>query len=66
MRPVAARTALGVFCLAILLHDRCDCFLLFLWTLLDVHFISSLPVILRSACKAWGDREPVQIVVAED
>jgi len=33
---------------------------------LDVHFISSLPVIRRSACKAWGDREPVQIVVAED
>jgi len=34
--------------------------------LLDVHFISSLPVILRSACKAWVDREPVQIVAAED
>ena len=33
---------------------------------LDVHFISSLPVILRSACKAWVDREPVQIVAAED
>ena len=33
---------------------------------LDVHFISSLPVILRSACNAWGDRAPVQIVVAED
>jgi hypothetical protein len=33
---------------------------------LDVRFISSLPVILRSACKAWGDREPVQIVAAED
>src|SRR5712691_11205324 len=34
--------------------------------LLDVHFISSLPVILRSACKAWVDRGPVQIVAAED
>jgi len=33
---------------------------------LDVHFISSLPVILRSACKAWVDREPVQMVAAED
>ncbi len=33
---------------------------------LDVHFISSLPVILQSACKAWVDRKPVQIVVAED
>jgi hypothetical protein len=33
---------------------------------LDVRFISSLPVILRSACKAWGDREPVQIVAADD
>jgi hypothetical protein len=33
---------------------------------LDVHFISSLPVILRSACKAWVDRGPVQIVAAED
>src|SRR2546422_8672744 len=32
---------------------------------LDVHFISSLPVILRSACKAWVDRGPVQIVAAE-
>ena len=32
----------------------------------DVHFISSLPVILRSACKAWVDREPVQMVAAED
>ena len=38
------------------------------WTTvaLDVHFISSLPVILRSACKAWVDRGPVQIVAAED
>ena len=34
--------------------------------ILDVHFISSLPVILRSACKAWVDRGPVQIVAAED
>src|SRR5712691_508776 len=34
--------------------------------ILDVHFISSLPVILRSACKAWVDRGPVPIVAAED
>jgi hypothetical protein len=34
--------------------------------LLDVHFISSLPVILQSACKAWVERTPVQIVAAED
>jgi hypothetical protein len=33
--------------------------------ILDVHFISSLPVILRSACKVWVERAPVQIVVAE-
>ena len=33
---------------------------------LDVHFISSLPVILWSACKAWVDKESVQIVAAED
>src|SRR5262249_27008263 len=26
---------------------------------LDVHFISSLPVILRRACKAWRDREQI-------
>ena len=32
---------------------------------LDVHFISSLPVILRSACMVGVDRAPVQIVVAE-
>ena len=37
-----------------------------LFGMLDVRFISSLPVILRSAWKAWGDREPVQIVAAED
>ena len=40
--------------------------LLFIGLNLDVHFISSLPVILRSACKAWVDRGPVQIVAAED
>jgi len=42
-------------------HGRLD-----LGVALDVHFISSLPVIRRSACKAWGDREPVHIVVDED
>ena len=31
---------------------------------LDVHFISSLPVMQRLACKAWADKRPVQIVWA--
>ena len=29
---------------------------------LDVHFISSLPVKQRSACTAWADTRPAQIV----
>jgi hypothetical protein len=29
---------------------------------LDVHFISSLPVMQRTACKAWADTKPVQMV----
>jgi hypothetical protein len=29
---------------------------------LDVHFISSLPVKQRSACMAWADKRPAQIV----
>jgi hypothetical protein len=29
---------------------------------LDVHFVSSLPVMQRPACKAWADTRPVQIV----
>ena len=33
--------------------------------LLDVHFISSLPVIQRTVCRAWVDTRPVQIVGAE-
>ena len=32
--------------------------------LLDVHFISSLPVMQRPACKAWVDKRHVQIVWA--
>src|SRR6266568_4062520 len=31
---------------------------------LDVHFISSLPVMQRPVCKAWADKRPVQIVGA--
>ena len=31
---------------------------------LDVHFISSQPVMQRLACKAWADKRPVQIVWA--
>jgi hypothetical protein len=31
---------------------------------LDVCFISSLPVMQRLACKAWADKRPVQIVWA--
>ena len=33
--------------------------------LLDVHFISSLPVKRLSACMAWGDKRPAQIAEAE-
>jgi hypothetical protein len=33
--------------------------------LLDVHFISSLPVQRLSACTAWGEKRPAQIVGAE-
>jgi L-fuculose-phosphate aldolase len=33
--------------------------------LLDVHFISSLPVVQRTLCKAWADTRPVQIAWAE-
>jgi hypothetical protein len=33
--------------------------------LLDVHFISSLPVKQLSACTAWGDKKLAQIVWAE-
>ena len=33
--------------------------------LLDVRFISSLPVMQRPACKAWADKMHVQIVWAE-
>ena len=29
---------------------------------LDVHFISSLPVMQRPACTAWADKRHVQIV----
>ena len=32
---------------------------------LDVHFISSLPVVQRTVCKAWADTRPVQIAWAE-
>jgi hypothetical protein len=32
---------------------------------LDVHFISLLPVKQLSACTAWGDTRPAQIVGAE-
>jgi hypothetical protein len=32
---------------------------------LDVHFISSLPVMPRSVYKVWVDRKHVQIVLAE-
>jgi hypothetical protein len=32
---------------------------------LDVHFISSLPVQRLSACTAWGEKRPAQIVGAE-
>jgi hypothetical protein len=32
---------------------------------LDVHFISSLPVMQRTVCKAWADTRPVQIAWAE-
>ena len=35
-----------------------------LYELLDVHFISSLPVMQRPACKVWADKRPVQIVWA--
>src|SRR6266568_6027814 len=34
------------------------------WRGLDVHFISSLPVMQRLVCKAWADKRPVQIVGA--
>ena len=30
----------------------------------DVHFISSLPVMQRPVCKAWADKRHVQIVWA--
>jgi len=33
--------------------------------LLDVRFISSLPVMRRPACMAWADKRRVQIVWAE-
>ena len=33
-------------------------------SMLDVHFISSLPVVLRTACKVWTDKRPGQIVEA--
>ena len=33
-----------------------------IWTELDVHFISSLPVMQRPACTAWADKRHVQIV----
>ena len=32
---------------------------------LDVHFISSLPVMQRTVCKAWADTRPVQIAWTE-
>ena len=32
---------------------------------LDVHFISSLPVVQWTVCKAWADTRPVQIAWAE-
>ena len=32
---------------------------------LDVHFVSSLPVMQRTACKAWVDTRPVQMAWAE-
>jgi cephalosporin hydroxylase len=32
---------------------------------LDVHFISSLPVVQRTVCKAWADTRPIQIAWAE-
>ena len=36
-----------------------------LYAHLDVHFISSLPVMQQSAYTSWVDRKPVQSVVAE-
>ena len=33
--------------------------------ILDVHFISSLPVKQRPACTAWADKRPAQSVEAE-
>ena len=33
---------------------------------LDVHFISSLPVMPRTAYKAWVDSKPVQMVWGVD
>jgi hypothetical protein len=35
---------------------------LYIVSILDVHFVSSLPVMQRPACKAWADTRPVQIV----
>src|SRR5258706_15410573 len=32
---------------------------------LDVHFISALPVVQRTVCKAWAETRPVQIAWAE-
>ena len=32
---------------------------------LDVHFISSLPVMQRTVCKVWADTRPVRITRAE-
>ena len=32
---------------------------------LDVRFISSLPVMQRSACTAWADKKPAQIAGVE-
>ena len=34
-------------------------------TKLDVHFISSLPVMQRTVCKVWADTRPVRIAWAE-
>jgi len=33
--------------------------------MLDVHFISSLPVVQRTVCKAWAETRPVHIAWAE-
>ena len=43
-----------------------DAHLMVQMTLLDVHFISSLPVLQGTVCKAWVDSKPVQMVWVGD